>query len=430
MKQLLSELQLLPALYIHVPFCRAKCDYCDFYSVAGQAPEVQRQILQRTFEQIDCFLEQIAPDSIGTVYIGGGTPNSLAPELFAEMLERTASLCGRTGVHEWTLELNPEFITATQLSELQAAGVSRISVGVQSFSEAVLRFLNRNASADETFSALELVSGTWEGRWNLDLITAVSGQTDDSALEDIRMALGFGSDHISFYSLTVEEGTRLAVREAAGSFIRKSDEASAAALKRGWDILKAAGYCHYEVSNFAKRGCSSRHNLHYWRMHPYLGAGPGAVSTLPSAEGRLPVRLSVSRSFDTFLSGSFFPADGFKEPDCGGTVSPSALEAEILSAHEFLLEYLMMGLRTVPGIRLQDFYRLFGEDVRNVIPRTLERALDEDLLTLESDGNQTESVYLSPTESGMLLLDAILLQAAVEAEKYTPDLKWPLPNGS
>jgi len=424
-------MQYLPALYIHIPFCRAKCDYCDFYSLAGQPPEVQRRILHRTFEQIDCFLGQIAPETIGTVHIGGGTPNSLDPAIFTDLLEQCAALCDRTHVSEWTVELNPEYVTSSQLSELQAAGVSRISVGVQSFSEEVLRFLNRNASAAETRSAVELVSDIWAGRWNIDLITSVPGRTDESSLEDLREAAAFGPDHISFYHLTVEPDTPLAYREAAGSFRRRNDGESAVTLRRGWDMLRAAGYSHYEVSNFARPGCSSRHNLHYWRMHPYLGAGPGAVSTLPyagCAGGNLPIRLSGSRNFERFLMGSFFPKTAIDELDPAADKIRDALEAEILSENEFLLEFLMMGLRTVPGIRLKDFYRIFGTDLKTIIPRTMEWALGKGLLTLHGAGSREEPEYLSPTESGMLLLDTILLQAAVEAEKCTPDLEWPLPS--
>lgn len=419
-------MQFLPALYIHIPFCKAKCGYCDFYSLAGQEPAVKRKILQRTFEQIDFSLEQISPDTIGTVYIGGGTPNSLEPETFTDLLERTAALCGRTAVTEWTVELNPECITSAQLSELQEAGVSRISVGAQSFSEPLLRFLGRNASADETRSAVEFVSDTWTGSWNIDLITAVPGQTDESALEDLRRAVAFEPDHISFYGLTVEPGTPLADREVSGGFIRKSDEEAAAALKRGWDMLRTAGYSHYEVSNFARPGRSSRHNLHYWRMHPYLGAGPGAVSTLPAAHGNLPLRLSVSRNFEEFLNGSFFPGTGPGTLNRVSDTTRKALEAEMLSESEFLLEYLMMGLRTVPGIELNEFRRIFGTDIRNVIPVTIEKALGEDLLTIDTAEGGEDSEYLSPTETGMLLLDTILLQAAVEAEKCSVELKWPL----
>jgi oxygen-independent coproporphyrinogen-3 oxidase len=425
MKRLLSEMQFLPALYIHVPFCRSKCGYCDFYSLAGQPPEVQRRILQRTFEQIDFFLQQISPGTIGTVYIGGGTPNSLEPETFSDILERAAALCVETSVTEWTVELNPECITSAQLSELREAGVSRISVGAQSFSEPILRFLSRNTTADETRGALELVSDTWEGSWNIDLITAVPGQTEEAALDDLGKAVGFGPDHISFYSLTVEAGTPLADREAAGGFIRKSDEEAAAALRRGWDMLRAAGYSHYEVSNFARPGRSSRHNLYYWRMHPYLGAGPGAVSTLPAAHGNLPLRLSVSRNFEEFLDGSFFPETGPGTLNRVAGTTRKALDAEMLREGEFLLEYLMMGLRTVPGIELNEFRRIFGTDIRNVIPGTIERALRDELLTLDPSERRENCDYLSPTETGMLLLDAVLLQAAVEAEKRSVELNWP-----
>lgn len=413
---ILSPIKHLDALYIHIPFCRKKCDYCDFFSVAGSSPEVQKNVLRSTLDLLDYSLQELAPDGIDTIYIGGGTPNSLAPDLFAEMLRETARICGVEGLSEWTVEMNPECINREQLSQLESAGVSRISIGIQSFQKSTLEFLNRNASVTHNHKALELLQTEWKQMWSLDLISAVPGQWKEAVLDDIRTAKSYSPHHLSLYTLTIEEGTVLSDKMKLGAFREKRPEESAEILREAWDLLGSFGYDHYEISNFARPGYRSRHNLHYWRMHPYLGVGPGAVSTLPGPEGGGPRRIIVRRELDSGLPDRFSPND-----------TDRLLETEYLTGYEFMLEYLMMGLRTSPGINLDSFQRIFDRDLRRIIPETIEKGIRQKLLTLEIEKEKDrQALFLSPTEEGMLILDHILVQAAVELEGIESSVNWPL----
>jgi len=402
----LRRLDYLPALYLHIPFCSTKCSYCDFFSLPGVASELQFQVLKKTVKQAETLLREIAPEKTDTFYVGGGTPNSLPPAGFTYLLQALSGFAEVLSPGEWTVELNPEHLTVSQLGQLHSAGVTRLSVGIQSFSPSVLRLFGRNASREENLNALSLLKEYWTGDLNLDLITAVPGQDNARALEDLETALGFAPDHISLYNLTFEEGTKLSRSMEQGKIRPREEEDAAELLLLLWERLAEEGYEHYEVSNFAKTGHRSRHNLHYWQMDPYAGAGPGSVSTLPANEGDaeegFPVRLETTRDLEVFLR-RFSPGE------------------ETITPEQFLLEYLMMGLRTRPGLSLQRFRRIFGHGVRELLQGTLLRY--GGLLELQGGGGEEE--FLGPTEQGMLLLDSILADAAVEIGDIRPELRWP-----
>jgi len=408
-------LTVLPALYLHIPFCDSKCDYCDFFSQTKQDPGLQLSVIRQTLLQMDFFLQQLDPRGIDTVYIGGGTPNSLAPDVFEYLIEQVADKVKPLRPKEWTVELNPERINGKQLALLESAGVSRLSIGIQSFSENTLTFLGRKTTAERNFEALELIGRNWTGQWNMDLIISVPGENRDTAIEDAVTAMSFHPDHLSVYNLTIEPGTPLYTRLKRKEFTPPSSEDAADTLRRVWNLLKKRSFQHYEISNFSRPGCSSRHNLHYWRMHPYLGVGPGAVSTLPSASDKSPVRITVTRDFNRFLDARFSTDDIIR---VGAD--------EILSSQEFLLEYLMMGLRTNPGIHLGEFFGIFQKDLGEIIPQTIKKAVERKLLVLhEAQGTGTEHMYISPTEEGMMILDTILLWAAIELEDMDVEIRWP-----
>lgn len=360
--------------------------------------------------QLEMLLNALQPMRVPSVYIGGGTPNSLTPQLFQELISGVEALITPYRIaqpFEWTVELNPELITPGQIFFLKESGVNRISVGVQSFSEEALALIERNAGLDETLNGLALITEHWEDRWNLDIITGLPRQTTAEAQKDIETAIGYSPSHISLYALTIEEHTPLEKRVQAGSFSARTADDTADVLKLLWQTLKLHGYEHYEVSNFARPSQKGRHNVHYWRMKPYAGIGPGAVSTLSSSQG-LPARAQVPHDINKFAQSS----NPFAE-----------LEWEVLLPSQFMLEYLMMGLRTVPGIDTAAFRRIFGLDIEQILTQTIRQHANYGRLSIHKVETRT---YLSVTEAGMMLLDHILLQAAREIEGIEPDINWPL----
>ncbi|HKK65607.1 MAG TPA: radical SAM family heme chaperone HemW [Clostridia bacterium] len=402
-------------IYVHIPFCRRKCGYCDFYSLSSIDVQLQEQVIHNVLVQLEVLLNTLQPMRVPSVYIGGGTPNSLAPQLFKKLISGIDALTipfrkeslGFNPTFEWTVELNPELITSEQISFLKESGVNRISVGIQSFSEEALKVIERNAGLDETLTGLALVTKHWKERWNLDIITGLPQQTAAGAQRDIETAIGYEPTHISLYALTIEEHTPLEKRVQAGRFSPQTADNTAEILTLLWSILKLHGFEHYEVSNFARPKQESRHNLYYWRMKPYAGIGPGAVSTLRNSRG-FPSRGQVPQDIKRFAQSS----TPFTE-----------LTWEELLPSQFMLEYLMMGLRTIPGIDTAVFRRIFGLDICKTLSETIRQQTALGRLRIHEVEGKT---YLSVTEAGMMLLDHILIQAAREIEDIEPDLKWPL----
>jgi oxygen-independent coproporphyrinogen-3 oxidase len=412
-RERLRQLDLLPAFYFHVPFCSSKCAYCDFFSLPGSNESLQAEIVEGSLDQARWALAEIAPEKIDTFYTGGGTPNSLSPAVFRHLIKSLSRLAETYKVREWTVELNPEHTKRNQIEMLGSAGVSRISMGIQSFSDSRLSFLGRRADRSCNLRALDLLKKTWKGEFNLDLITALPGQGINEALEDLDMALNFEPDHLSLYGLSFEEGTELHRRMEKGTISPLQQEEYSDILLALWHRLSERAYIHYEVSNFSKKGRESRHNLHYWHMDPYLGVGPGGVSTLP-LRGPLPIRLETRRDIVNFPRHSI--------SDSGGGVPREFFSSlEKIRPEEFLLEYLMMGLRTRPGVDLLDFFEIFGAELPDLIGRTLMR-YDGLLERIRSAGGRE---FLGPTEEAMLLLDSILTDAAVEIGEFKPELRWP-----
>ncbi len=411
------QLDFLPSLYLHIPFCSSKCGYCDFFSLAGSDPDMgtdpagRSGVIHALLKQLDGMLSDINPRKIDTVYIGGGTPNSLNPELFELLLRSVADMVRPLGFREWTVELNPEHITMEQLKLLSSVGVNRISTGIQSFSREVLQVLDRNSSREDNLKALDLLQKHWTKDLSLDLITTVPGQTLTDAVGDLEVALSYEPQHLSLYNLSIEGGTELFRRYERGEITPINEGQSADTLFTLWKVLKHAGYSHYEVSNFSHPGHETLLNTHYWLLDPYAGVGPGAVSTLPLKNERNPVRLETTRDLKSYIKW----VNAVKAPFSIERISPSS----------FLLEYLMMGLRTSRGIRLSRFKEIFGLSAGELLSHTLRR--DGEFLHLRENGEGEK--ILSITEEGMMLLDSLLVDIAGEIDGLEPDLQWPLPGG-
>ncbi len=373
------------SLYIHIPFCNSKCSYCDFFSVTDHS--LMASVLDKTIEQTARYIDYFGIKHIPTVYIGGGTPSSMPLPL----LEKLLSFIGTLPLEkcaECTMEANPETINPDLLSLLSGSSINRLSLGIQSFSDATLGTLGRHCNAKTAIKALKLVKEHWKGSLSLDLISSIPGQEVSDSIADIDTAISFAPDHISLYALTLEEGTPLAQRYNPDSQAIDDNVWIIAA-----DHLEISGYKRYEVSNFALPGRQSQHNTRYWKLLPYIGTGPGGVSTLQDGEGGL-YRIANVPDLAKYLASSGLL--------CGA-------ETEEITGKSYIFEYLMMGFRMTAGIRKSDFKSTFGREITDMIPGTLSDWKNKNLLT-----ETEESVALN--KGGLLLLNQFLLDTLSELE--------------
>ena len=259
-------------LYVHVPFCASTCDFCAFYQQEPTAHDVAEFL--RGIENEAALIDW--PRPVTTVFWGGGTPGLLAPRDLARLAAVVRARCGGAP-EEWTVELAPGSVTRERLAVLREAGVTRVSLGVQSFQPALLEALGRQHTREKILAAHDLVRAAGFHSVNLDLMFALPGQTAEEWAADVREAVALAPDHLSTYCLTFEEDTKLWLKLSQGR-VKLDVEREAQLYEATWAQLADSGYAQYEVSNFARPGHACRHNLNTWRMHEWIGLGPSAAS--------------------------------------------------------------------------------------------------------------------------------------------------------
>lgn len=260
-------------LYVHVPFCARTCDYCAFYQSAPAAGDIKRYI-----EAIEAEAGLVKwPEKIETVFFGGGTPGLLSARDLSALSAKIRKLSGSKGPREWSIEMTPLSATAARLTALKDAGITRISLGVQSFNHKLLDALGRQHTPEQAFKAVENVKAAGFTDLNLDLMFSLPGQEDADWLKDLQQAIALEPEHISTYCLTFEEDTKLWVKLSQGK-IKRDIEAEARLYSATWEQLAEAGFNQYEISNFSRPGHECLHNLNTWRMQEWIGLGPSAAS--------------------------------------------------------------------------------------------------------------------------------------------------------
>lgn len=337
-KQRLKELRgRRLGLYLHIPFCKQKCDYCDFYSLAGNQDRMEDYLKALTLH-----LEEVAPRAEGftvdSVYIGGGTPSVFGEERLKRLLKTVDKYYHLERHCETTAEVNPDSVTPHLLKVLRKGGVNRISMGVQSCHDEELAQVNRPHTFAQAQAAVEMIRGAGFTNLNLDLIFGLPDQTMAGWQESVEAVLALEPEHLSLYGLTLEEGTPLWQRRDQLTLADGDQQADMYlwAVER----LAQAGYDQYEISNFAKEGKRSRHNLKYWMSREYVGFGPGAHSDFG---GR---RYSYVRDLERYIDGML----------SGGKIVDAS---ELIPFEERGYEYLMLRLRTVMGIDGVEYNRTF-----------------------------------------------------------------------
>ena len=373
-------------VYVHWPFCRAKCPYCDFNSHVRHGGVDEAKFLAAYLRELAHFASLAPRRSVTSIFFGGGTPSLMGAGIVAAIIDAIANHWSLERDAEITLEANPTGVEAERFAGYAAAGVNRLSLGVQALDDASLKSLGRQHSATEALQALALAKRHFD-RVSFDLIYAREGQTAKAWAAELRHALSFAADHLSLYQLTIEEGTPFAARHDAGTLHIPNGALARALYLLTQELCEAAGLPAYEVSNHARPGSESHHNLLYWRGHDYAGIGPGAHSRISS--GGTKRALSAIKSPEGWLAEV--------EARGHGLASDEALAAE-----ESAEEYLLMGLRLSEGIDLARLAAIDG------------RVLDEQRIgAFESQGLLTRHAgKLAATPKGRLVLNRLILELA------------------
>ena len=373
-------------LYVHWPFCLAKCPYCDFNSHVAGAIDHARWA-KALLRELDHFADETGPRPLTSIFFGGGTPSLMAPATCAALIERAAARFGHAPGIEITLEANPTSVEAERLGSFRAAGVNRVSLGVQALDDEALRFLGRGHSAAEALAAVELAARIFP-RFSFDLIYARPGQSPGAWRAELDRALGHAGGHLSLYQLTIEPGTRFHALHQGGALVLPPDELQADLYEVTQERLARAGLPDYEISNHARPGEECRHNLVYWRAGDWVGIGPGAHGRL-TIDGRR-VASETAR----------MPRAWLEQVERLGHAERPRQE---LSREVQLEELLLMGLRLAEGIEIARLEALGGRPLEQALDRTALRQLAAEGLI------EIRAGRLRASSTGRQCLNALLL---------------------
>jgi oxygen-independent coproporphyrinogen-3 oxidase len=374
------------AIYVHWPFCLSKCPYCDFNSHVRDSID-HDSWRTALLAELDHYADRTAGRTVTSIFFGGGTPSLMQPATAAAVIDRVAERWAVAPDIEITLEANPSSVESANFAALADAGVNRVSLGVQALDDASLSFLGRRHNAAEALDALGVAKRQF-ARTSFDLIYARPGQTVADWRAELARALEEGTEHLSVYQLTIEEGTKFATLAARGELDMPDEDTQAALYETTQDILEAAGLPAYEISNHARPGAESRHNLTYWRYGDYVGIGPGAHGRLTIDGQKLATR--AHRAPEIWL-------DRVAAQGHGAHTDVSVSMAERRD------ELLMMGLRLTEGVSRERLRDALGADIRALVDAVkLDRLIDADFLALDE-------VSLRATAAGRQRLNAVLV---------------------
>ena len=391
------------SVYLHVPFCRAKCPYCDFYSVRPEqspiAPAAYFELVERELELLVGHDRRLRDRRVVSLYVGGGTPSLIAPEHYRRFFHRLRGKLDIATPLEWTVEINPETLvepdasdrrhraTSDRFQRFLALGINRLSIGVQSFCDATVEQLGRSHRSDQARFLLDLVrrhARSTELLWGIDLIFGAPGQTLDLWRADIEQALEYRPHHLSVYGLTVHEGTPFAERRRRGELDLPDEETQRAMFLLARRSLTRAGYEHYEIANYALPGMRSRHNERYWTGDDYLGLGAAAHSFVGGVRWANPSDLALY-------------AESIESGRLARRIEPSP------EGRARVGELVMLGLRRLEGIDLTRFRARWGVDLRKDYAPEIDRLTTAGLVEVARG-------RLRLTDDGLLVADAVMAE--------------------
>ena len=369
----------MAGIYIHIPFCKTRCVYCDFYSTTQTS--LRERYIQALCRELELRNGYLQGHPVHTVYFGGGTPSQLRPTDLERIFGLLYKVYGLEQCTEITLEANPDDLTDDYVAALARLPFNRVSMGIQTFHDPTLRLLNRRHTAAQAVAAVNRLRRAGIRNISIDLIYGLPGETQERWEADLRQALSLDVEHISAYLLTYEEGTPLYRMKQQGQVQEADEDSCLCFFTTLMDTLAANGYEHYEISNFCKPGFHSRHNSSYWQGTPYLGCGPSAHSY----NGQ--TRSWNTPSIDRYLAGI----------DSGQPAS----DTERLSLHTRYNEYIMTRLRTRQGASLNTLRQDFGQSLTDYCLHAAAQHLAANRL-------ETTNGYLRLTRQGIFVSDDIL----------------------
>lgn len=365
------------SLYIHIPWCVQKCPYCDFNSHALKGEVPHEEYVRHLLADLDADLPLTSGREVGTIFIGGGTPSLLSGAAMQMLLDGVRARLPLSPTAEITMEANPGTVEADRFSDYQRAGINRISIGVQSFSQQKLERLGRIHGPEEAKRAARLAAALGLRSFNLDLMHGLPDQSLTEALDDLRQAIDLNPPHLSWYQLTIEPNTLYASRPP----VLPDDDALWDIFEQGHQILTSAGYEQYETSAYAKPGYRCEHNLNYWRFGDYLGIGCGAHGKLTQADGTI-IRTSKTKHPRGFMTGNYLD------------------RRHQVNDKEKPFEFFMNRFRLLEAAPREEFARYTGLNERAIRPQ-IDQALAEGYLTETAESWQV-------TEKGKLFLNSLL----------------------
>ncbi len=374
-------------VYVHWPFCLSKCPYCDFNSHVRHGGIDEARYTQAFLREMASAAKRTPGREVTTVFFGGGTPSLMKPETVAAILDGIAKHWTVSREVEVTLEANPTSVEAERFRGFRAAGVNRVSLGVQALDDKSLKELGRLHTAEEALKAVAIARSVFE-RYSFDLIYARPGQTSQAWAEELERAIAEAAEHLSLYQLTIEADTPFFALHANGKLTTPDEETSRILYDTTQDICDRAGFAAYEISNHARAGAECRHNLVYWRGDDYVGIGPGAHGRIVENGRRLAT--ATEKRPESWLMRVESLGHGL-------------IVDEALTREESADEYLLMGLRLAEGIDPKRFAEIAG------------RPLDEKriaMLRAEGAVETTKSGYLRVTQSAFPILDAVVADLA------------------
>ncbi|THD33246.1 radical SAM family heme chaperone HemW [uncultured Flavobacterium sp.] len=367
----------MSGIYIHIPFCKQACHYCDFHFSTSM--KKKEEMVQALVKEMQMRKSEFENEIVETIYFGGGTPSVLSDEELAFLIDAVYANFKVAENPEITLEANPDDLSDERIVELAGSRINRLSIGIQSFFENDLKMMNRTHNAEEAKKSLETATRYFDNI-SIDLIYGIPGMTNEMWKQNIETALSFGIPHISSYALTVEPKTALKKLIQTGKVSEPKDEVAQEHFMILVEMLQQHGFIHYELSNFGKPDYFSKNNSAYWLGKKYIGIGPSAHSY----DG-------ISRSWNIANNPIYL-----KEIEAGKLPG----EVEILTANDRYNEYIMTGLRTIWGVSLNRIQKEFGEEVLQYLQKQSEKFIADGLLAVEKN-------ILKTTPKGKFLADGI-----------------------
>ena len=382
------------SLYIHIPYCLSKCEYCDFFSV--KCNQIDVFYVRSLCNEIEAKAKFFNVTQWNSIYIGGGTPSLLNKEQLKQIFNSIYKFVPQSKKSEITIEVNPDDVTEDLLVNLEECGINRLSCGIQSLNQNSLSFTKRRASLEQNLNALALIQKKWSGIFSVDLICGLPYETEKSFLDALEQIVLFNPHHISMYSLVVEEETPLGQKILNEKIPYDYDFADNLWLNAR-DFLQKNGFIQYEVSNFCKKGFECSHNLVYWNHQDYIGCGSGAVGTIYDSDGS-GKRFSNLWNIDEYKKYwlEHFQYDLNKK---------DIEEIELIDKETSEFEFFMMGLRKLIGINSCDYKKIFSKEIPTTVKNQFVKWQKKGFAKIT---NQGEYENYSLTQEGILFLNKFM----------------------